>query len=169
MAPRRSAAQTRNGKTVDLPATVRDWATPSARDWRDGRASEATHLRNSRPLNEQILRERWPTSTAGDTNRSGAAGYSTTVSGRHLGTTLTDATVGPRGRERSSTNGSRRESLDWPTPNAADGDRASDTHVRGNSTLNGAANGKLNPRWVAQLMGLPADWLEVQDADGESS
>ena len=28
------------------------WPTPSARDWRSGLASEATHLRNSRPLNE---------------------------------------------------------------------------------------------------------------------
>lgn len=31
------------------------WATPAARDWRDGRASEATMNRNSRPLNEQAV------------------------------------------------------------------------------------------------------------------
>ena len=36
-------------------ATAVAYATPSARDWRDGRASEATHAKNSRPLNEQIV------------------------------------------------------------------------------------------------------------------
>ena len=30
--------------------------TPSARDWRDGRASDETHDRNARPLNEVIVR-----------------------------------------------------------------------------------------------------------------
>lgn len=29
-------------------------ATPTARDWRSGKASEATHARNSRPLSEQL-------------------------------------------------------------------------------------------------------------------
>jgi hypothetical protein len=29
-------------------------ATPTARDWRSGKASQATHARNSRPLSEQI-------------------------------------------------------------------------------------------------------------------
>jgi hypothetical protein len=31
-------------------------ATPTARDWRSGKASDATHDRNSRPLNEQLER-----------------------------------------------------------------------------------------------------------------
>jgi hypothetical protein len=30
------------------------WATPTARDWRSGKASAATHARNSRPLSEQV-------------------------------------------------------------------------------------------------------------------
>ena len=30
------------------------WATPTARDWRSGKASQATHDKNSRPLSEQI-------------------------------------------------------------------------------------------------------------------
>jgi len=30
------------------------YATPSARDWRSGKASEETHNRNSRPLSEQV-------------------------------------------------------------------------------------------------------------------
>lgn len=31
-------------------------ATPTKRDWRSGKASETTHRRNSRPLNEQLDR-----------------------------------------------------------------------------------------------------------------
>lgn len=30
------------------------WATPTARDWRSGKASAATHAKNSRPLSEQV-------------------------------------------------------------------------------------------------------------------
>jgi hypothetical protein len=50
----------------------------------------------------------WPTATATDSKASGAAGYSTS-SGRHSGTTLTDAAV-----------------RQWPTPRAADGKRSTD-------------------------------------------
>ncbi len=42
----------KNGQ--DLP-TVSGWATPAARDWRDGRASPETMARNARPLNEQAV------------------------------------------------------------------------------------------------------------------
>lgn len=40
----------------DLPTRVlRDsFATPTARDWRSGKASPETHAKNSRPLSEQI-------------------------------------------------------------------------------------------------------------------
>jgi len=34
---------------------VSPWATPAARDWRNGTTSEATVNRNSRPLNEQAV------------------------------------------------------------------------------------------------------------------
>lgn len=43
------------GMDLDGAATLVTWATPSARDWRDGRASEETMNRNSRPLNEQAV------------------------------------------------------------------------------------------------------------------
>jgi hypothetical protein len=39
------------GRAVNQSLRV---ATPTARDWRSGKASEATHARNSRPLSEQI-------------------------------------------------------------------------------------------------------------------
>ena len=37
-----------------LATAVAKFATPLARDWRSGKASQATHDRNSRPLSEQI-------------------------------------------------------------------------------------------------------------------
>jgi hypothetical protein len=37
-----------------LTTAVLKCATPTARDWRSGKASEETHARNSRPLSEQI-------------------------------------------------------------------------------------------------------------------
>ena len=37
-----------------LATAVMKCATPTARDWRSGKASQATHDRNSRPLSEQI-------------------------------------------------------------------------------------------------------------------
>jgi hypothetical protein len=39
-------------KTVEL---VAGWATPAARDWKSGDASEATLNKNARPLNEQAV------------------------------------------------------------------------------------------------------------------
>lgn len=43
------AQDSRNG----LPAAAQ-WATPTTRDHRSGKASQATHDRNSRPLSEQV-------------------------------------------------------------------------------------------------------------------
>ncbi len=45
------------------------WATPTARDWRSGKASEATHAKNARPLSEQVGKL-WPTATATDAKGS---------------------------------------------------------------------------------------------------
>ena len=48
--PRKS----REGGTLIEALSARTFATPTARDWRSGKASQATHDRNSRPLSEQI-------------------------------------------------------------------------------------------------------------------
>jgi hypothetical protein len=76
---------------LDLRTTVDGLPTPTARDWKSGEASEETHARNARPLNEVVTL--LPPPTAADSASSGAAGYST-ASGRHSGTTLTDAVIG---------------------------------------------------------------------------
>jgi|ERR1700722_214346 len=55
-----------SGADLEAIAGLASWATPAARDWRDGRASEATMDRNSRPLNEQaMMLAGWPTPMAG--------------------------------------------------------------------------------------------------------
>jgi hypothetical protein len=41
--------------SLSLQAKLSTWATPAARDWRDGRASQETMERNARPLNEQAV------------------------------------------------------------------------------------------------------------------
>jgi hypothetical protein len=50
---RGSSGRPAKGKQVQLTDAVR-FATPLASDWRSGKASEATHEKNSRPLREQI-------------------------------------------------------------------------------------------------------------------
>jgi len=45
----------KTGMTLLDIAALSSWASPAARDWRDGRASQETMARNSRPLNEQTL------------------------------------------------------------------------------------------------------------------
>lgn len=44
------------GTLIEALSSRTDWfvATPTARDWRSGKASDATHAKNSRPLSEQI-------------------------------------------------------------------------------------------------------------------
>lgn len=44
------------GHTLDLQDQVSTWATPSARDWKSGDASEAVYSANAGPLNEQAER-----------------------------------------------------------------------------------------------------------------
>lgn len=51
---RHHSGQTLSDQTRDLPQAS-PWATPAARDWKDGRASQETLDRNARPLNEQVV------------------------------------------------------------------------------------------------------------------
>jgi hypothetical protein len=58
-----------------LTDAIRQWPTPQARDWKDGRASEATANKNSRPLNEAALDFSLPDET---TVKDGDAGSTST-------------------------------------------------------------------------------------------
>jgi hypothetical protein len=98
----------------------------------------------------------WPTRTAADANMSSSEGYPTTT--RHAGTTLTDATVGPRGPASRSTPGSPRA---WSTSTAAISKGKAPQNSKGKRDLRLDIRGKLNPDWVAVLLGFPAEWLSV--------
>lgn len=51
-------------------AALAGWATASTRDWRDGRASQETMDRNSRPLNEQVtMLAGWDTPTVAEADK----------------------------------------------------------------------------------------------------
>jgi hypothetical protein len=98
-------------------------------------------------LAAQVLE--WPTPTWKDHAQSGRAAY---TGGRmHQGTTLTDATA-----------------RDWPTATQRDWKDGAcrDANVPTNGLLGravprttGSSRARLNPRWVAQLLGYPLDWL----------
>jgi hypothetical protein len=87
------AANRQGGPT--LSRAVGQWPTPAATAYGTNHGGAAGRTGPVRPSLDTLAKQ-WPTPTAGDSKASGAAGYST-ASGRHTGTTLTDATVGPRG------------------------------------------------------------------------
>jgi len=115
---------------IHLPPATERFIGMAKRSWTTPRAGETSDQASRKgmfsSLSAEVQRE-WLTPTSGDANGSGAAGYST-ESGRHSGTTLTDATSGPRGPEKRNTPGRPR--------------------------------GYLNPRWVLQLQGFPATYLD---------
>jgi len=139
-----------------------EYPTPSATDYgssnngtRDGSTAYDTA---GNPSLSSWARTLWPTATAGDAKASGAAGYST-ASGRHAGTTLTDAAV-----------------RNWATPTARDGKgpsgnarclprEAQSGRLRPTTcTHGGECRWTLNPRFVEWLMGLPRGWLTGADS-----
>ena len=89
---------------TDLALQMTAWATPTARDWRSGEASEATHARNARPLNEQMVAA-WSTPRASDGEKGGpnqsfgAGGQPLPAQMAHSGQTLSGspATTASRG------------------------------------------------------------------------
>jgi hypothetical protein len=97
----------------------------------------------------------WPTLTAGDSKASGSASYST-ESGRHSGTTLTDAVVR------------------LPTPNATDYKGPSTRsqgkeRPRSDDDLPTRIGGSLNPTWVEWLMGWPLGWTDLRLLETDKS
>lgn len=111
--------------------------------------------RISAPPTDAIGCTYWPTATATDAKASGAAGYST-ASGRHSGTTLTDAACRP-----------------WTTSTAQDyksnrgeaAGRVGPTRLSLRAEFTSGRGGRvLNPQFQAELMGLPAEWTDCGSA-----
>lgn len=122
------------------------WPTPQAFDATDIQRSREARNRalrkgGCRNLREEVhLVSAWPTPTVSDCHGGGSR--NTPSSKAHYGVSLMDVLNQDGGTGRLA-----------PThPN-----------------MSGKPRGSLNPRWVAQLMGLPAGWLDLPPGDDESS
>ncbi len=151
-----SEPRTSGSGSGSLPAgmTAEGWPTPDASVMQEGDGTETFLARRERlkqtaangngmgvPLAMAV--KLWPTATAKDEASSGAAGYST-ESGRHPGTTLTDAANGlwarPQARDwkdSGPTQGARKSpnlgtQAHWPTPLSTPESPASHGQMSGN-------------------------------------
>jgi hypothetical protein len=190
------AARWANGETI--PETQQrlrtqiHWPTPDAATFNASEAPES-FLRRQAELKAKgtngngcgtplaMAVRIWPTPTGQDSEASGAAAYST-ASGRHAGTTLTDAAVRglwatPRkegfdaGRHRGQADSLHSQIKQWATPTTRDrkdGDGTADVPAnvlpgkqapRDSTT---AESGKLNPDWVESLQGFPLGWTRLE-------
>ena len=140
------------------------WPTATATEYGSNQGGAAGRVGPKRPSLRTAAM--WPTATATDATASGAAGYST-ASGRHSGTTLTDATV----RASSWTTPSARDWKDTPGMAMQTAERSrldqlprqvfaglpddSSPSTLGNLRV---LRPVLNSSWVATLMGYPSRW-----------
>src|SRR5208282_3775223 len=67
----RKGASKKSGDGIATQAKLS--ATPSARDWKNGQASQSTVEKNSHPLNEQVIRD-MPSEDSGTENRRSSTG-----------------------------------------------------------------------------------------------
>ena len=130
------------------------WPTPSAKPYGSNQSpSPGAALRPSpgaalRP-SLQSLSAQWPTPTATDRKASGAADYST-ESGRHSGTTLTDAAI-----------------RQWPTPSARDWKGAPDeAHDRG---TRGAPLNEVAKLWATPCRPLGGRSLTAEQVEAKGA
>ena len=130
---------------------VSRFPTPSARDWRDGRASQETTESNARPLNEFVLNEmeNWPTPrVTTSAMEPSEAQLSRIRSGEE-----SERGAGACKLEISVSLFSRP---DPPTPK--DGEGSSPTTP---GSRRPSARKKLNAYFVEMLMGLPPGWTSM--------
>lgn len=157
----RRGSDPRHGR--QLPEEAKAWQTPSVADVMGGHLSRSGERKNELLLRGQVKAE-WATpqahdATPGDPARVGR--YGTAHGGRNL----------------------NDEAAQWPTPASRDwkGDESAPAAANRHSpclpsaafnaglpdpvTPNtiGKPRGSLNSAWVAQLMGLPADWCDLPD------
>lgn len=142
------------------------WPTAAARDHKGPHMSSGD--REGGPcLGRAVL---WPTATATDAEASGAAAYDRS-SGRHSGTTLTDAAVRqwptPTANRYGTTNNGSPH--DGRTAYATAGTPSLDTLIMRESIRADSGGRVLNPDWVETLMGYPIGWTDVGPLDAPKS
>lgn len=123
-----------NGAGTPLAIAAKQWPTPTSVNHRSVEASDETHARNARPLQEFV--GRWPTPATTDSNgaRNRTSGRSNPASRHHDGVTLNDAILLYSLPDR---------------PISTDGEESS--HIRRT----------LNPLFVEWLMGWPPGWTSL--------
>lgn len=158
----RAANAARSNDLNDF-AKLASWATPKATDAK-GAPYKPTETRRTELRKQTFALASWPTAKAGDANSSGSAAYST-ASGRHSGTTLTDAAswATPAARDHKDT-GDMSQSM-----TRQDGKERNDTVPRqafgmmssgspAETASPGQSVGQLNPFFSLSLMGYPVSW-----------
>ena len=112
--------------------------TPTSRDWKSGKSSEATRSRNARPLNEVVLPT--PTAKTYGNNRGGAAGRT--------------------GPARPSLETLARHML--PTPRSSGSSNAGGSSSAKVAKARGTfISGYLSPYFVEWMMAIPVGWTEL--------
>lgn len=158
------------GKTESLHSQVaREWPTPSAMNPQEGESLETWLARREQikaekkngngmatPLAMAVRLQDWPRATAQDALGSGNRNLP--GSNAHPGTSLTDAVLGGQAPRRPDC--PTATSRDWKDGACADANVPTNG-LLGRAVLrtDGKRLGRLNPAWVASLMGFPDGWL----------
>ena len=127
----------------------KNWPSPVASEVRQGFQDRSRGMKGSQESLTTVVVKSWPTPNAADSLQGG------TTQGSRKDPNLSIAVHGPPAPASSSTDGSRPES--WQTATVSTGaHRQKDGSMT--DKLDRQVNGKLNPRWVETLMGLPVGW-----------
>lgn len=159
------------GAGGEFAKQVSQWPTPNAHDGERGPESRETkQARNSGGINlrQAIKDQDWFTPQGRDWKDTGPTQGNRKDVNLGVQVHQTGSQAGPPDPASSSTNGKSR---DWCTPVLPAGGRTSRSgkhkgeplfmgQIREETTGDRHNRGSLNPRWVLQLMGYPADWFD---------
>jgi hypothetical protein len=152
----REGGKTRQATLASAVVGVQNWPTATVRDYA---AQGMTNNYGQQALATVVQRQNWPTANARDWKDSITGTHPPSrpnMSEQTLGQAVS-VVHGQAAPASSNTLGSRQGL--WLTPRANEPD--SDPNFAARNADRGAhCHGKLNPRWVETLMGLPIGWTQ---------
>jgi hypothetical protein len=138
-----------------------NWPTPRA-----GNPGSRPNGKGGKILAEEA-KKNWPTPTANE-DKDQSTSWETLArldkGGRILRRIASLHLTGQPDRANPNTNGKSQGSQQWSTPQARDWKGAEGRAYKGQTKdlpAQTEAQGKLNPDWVEQLMGLPVGWTDL--------